>query len=159
MAGVLGWHKDAGLECAPHFDGRARPGQFEKKTKAYGCGPPRSPAFSRGGSRRPRRGLYNLSVSAEGGATADEILTVVSDARHPAPAAVAAVEALTAVSSITGGVAVSANDLEPLVQHFRGLPSSQAAQRVHPARTMFFLFAFAALASAEWTMRRRRGLK
>ena len=30
MAGVLGWNKDAGLECAPHFDGRARPGQFEK---------------------------------------------------------------------------------------------------------------------------------
>ena len=121
--------------------------------------PTTEPGLFQGRITAPKAGLYNLSVSAEGGATADEILTVVSDARHPAPAAVAAVEALTTVSSITGGVAVSANDLEPLVQHVRGLPSSQAAQRVHPARTMFFLFAFAALASAEWTMRRRRGLK
>ena len=121
--------------------------------------PTTEPGLFQGRITAPTAGVYNLSVSAEGGATADEILTVVSDARHPAAAAVAAVEALTTVSSVTGGVAVSANDLEPLVQHLRGLPSSQAAQRVHPARTMFFLFAFAALASAEWTMRRRRGLK
>ncbi len=85
--------------------------------------------------------------------------TVVSDARHPVPAAAATVEALTSVSSITGGIAVSADNLEPLVQHFRGLPSSQAVRQVHPARTMFFLIAFVALASAEWTMRRRRGLR
>ena len=130
-----------------------------KKDEGVRLWPTTEPGLFQGRITAPRAGLYNLSVSGEGGATADEILTVVSDARSPVPAGAAAVEALTAVSSITGGVAVSANDLEPLVQHIRGLPSSQAARRVNPARTMFFLFAFVALASAEWAMRRRRGLK
>ena len=121
--------------------------------------PTTEPGLFQGRITAPKAGLYNLSVSSEGGAAADEVLTVVSDARNPVPAGAAAVEALTTVASVTGGVAVSANDLESLVHHFRGLPSSQAARRVHPARTMFFLFAFVALASAEWAMRRRRGLK
>jgi hypothetical protein len=130
-----------------------------KKDEGVRLWPTTEPGLFQGRITAPKAGLYNLSVSSEGGATGDDILAVVSDARHPAPNAVAAAEELTTVSSITGGVAVSANDLEALVQHFRGLPSSQAARRVHPARTMFFLFAFVALASAEWTMRRRRGLK
>jgi hypothetical protein len=75
------------------------------------------------------------------------------------PAAAAAVDALTSVASVTGGITASAGNLEPLVQHFRGLPSSQSVRQVHPARTLSFLIAFVALASAEWTMRRRRGLK
>ncbi len=70
------------VECAPHFDGRARPGQVERD-EGVRLWPTTEPGLFQGRITAPKAGRYNLSVSAEGGAAADEILTVVSDARHP----------------------------------------------------------------------------
>ena len=154
MARDLDGNEDAAVARAPGFGGYVKRSHVKPQQLK-----PQQPGLFHGRISAPPAGAYNLSVSAEGGAAADEIVSVVSDARHPVPAATATVEALTSVSSITRGISVRAGNLEPLVQHFRGLPSSLTVRQVHPARTMSFLIAFVALASAEWTMRRRRGLR
>jgi hypothetical protein len=107
----------------------------------------------------PAPGAYNLSVTAEGGTTADEVMTVIDNARHPMESPSDRTDGLTSLASITGGVAVGSSSLEPLERYVRGLPSAPVAKAVRPARSMGFLFAFVALVSAEWAMRRRSGRK
>ena len=61
------------------------------------------------------------------------------------------------VATATGGVAVSTADLAPLERHLRSLASREVERTVRPGRSWLLVIAFAALLSAEWTIRRRRG--
>ena len=105
----------------------------------------------------PPAGKYDLQVSTATGATVDQVISVVADARHPSAAAGDADRAGRLVASATGGVAVSASDLAPLERHLRSLASGEVERTVRPGRSWLLVLAFAASLSAEWTIRRRRG--
>ncbi len=82
---------------------------------------------------------------------------MVADARHPTAAAEDTGTAGRLVATATGGVAVSTADLAPLERHLRSLTSGEVERTIRPARSWPLVLAFAALLSAEWTIRRRRG--
>jgi hypothetical protein len=62
-----------------------------------------------------------------------------------------------ALARATGGVAVSADDLAPLVAHLRALPGAAHEERVYPARSAAWVAGFVMLLCLEWAMRRRTG--
>jgi hypothetical protein len=105
----------------------------------------------------PVVGTYDLQVSAATGATVDEVINVVADARQPPAAAEGTGTANRLVATATGGVAVSTSDLAPLERHLRSLASGEVERTVRPGRSWLLVLAFAVLLSAEWTMRRWRG--
>ena len=105
----------------------------------------------------PPAGTYDLQVSTATGATIDEVLTVVAEARHPSGIVEDTERALRVIAVSTGGVAVSAADLAPLERHLRGLSSGEVERTIRPARSLALVVVFATLLCAEWTIRRRRG--
>jgi hypothetical protein len=62
------------------------------------------------------------------------------------------------IAESTGGIAATADDLSALEAHLASLPAGVGAGVIHPSRSLWFVLAFAALACAEWTLRRRKGL-
>jgi hypothetical protein len=102
----------------------------------------------------PAAGTYQVEVSS-GAAEANTVMLVADDARHPS----GSVDRQTAIAVATGGVVVGADDLAPLVQAVRALPASHVSRDVHPTRSPWFIIAFATLICAEWTLRRRAGLR
>jgi hypothetical protein len=105
--------------------------------------------------KAPITGRYDLRVAAEGGAAADDVLTVMEDAAHPVAATRHDVDQLVAASS--GGIVVAASDLSPLERYLRSLPRSTVEQTQHPARSPWVVVLFASLLCSEWAIRRRRG--
>ena len=99
-------------------------------------------------------GTYQLEV-ASGDAASQTVMLVADEARHPSESA----DRQTAIAAATGGVVVGADDLAPLVRAVRALPASHESRDVHPARSPWFVIAFASLLCAEWTLRRRAGLR
>jgi hypothetical protein len=99
-------------------------------------------------------GQYDLQVSTDG-ASADAVVIVSDDARRPPESS----DRQRAIAAASGGVTVDASDLTPLVQSVLSLPAPQAGRDVHPARSLWFVVAFASLLCAEWTLRRRAGLR
>jgi hypothetical protein len=100
-------------------------------------------------------GRYSVRASS-GALVAETPLLVATDVRHP-PAAGA--EGLEEIARATGGVAVSASDLTVLHEHLRSLPPRYAAVTSRPARSAWWMAAFATALCAEWAVRRRRGLR
>jgi hypothetical protein len=107
--------------------------------------------------RAPAVGQYNLHVTSGNGATADDVLIVVPNARHPADVHAGSNGIVEAIAASTGGVAVSAGDLAPLQRHLRSLPRRHVERKIRPAGSVWFVIAFAALLCGEWAVRRRRG--
>ena len=103
----------------------------------------------------PAAGRYDVQVTLDGNRSADAVLIVTGDA-HPADVPS---DAMRTVALRTGGVSVDASDLAPLVAHLRGLALSRVPGAIHPARSPWWMLAFVALVSAEWLVRRRRGLR
>jgi len=66
---------------------------------------------------------------------------------------------LERVPELTGGVVVASSDLSPLVQHLLEIPRPSRRVAAHPMRSTWWMVAFAAALCAEWTLRRRRGLR
>jgi len=99
-------------------------------------------------------GTYQLEV-ASGDATSQTVMLVAEEARHPSGSA----DRQRAIAAATGGVVVGVDDLAPLVRAVRALPPSHESRDMHPARSPWFVIAFAALLCAEWTLRRRAGLR
>ncbi len=118
--------------------------------------PMAEPGAFEGRFEAPAAGKYDLEVSAATGATVDEVISVVADARHPS-AHENTERAGRVIATATGGVAVSTADLAPLERHLRSLSSGDVERTVRPARSFLLVLVFAALLSAEWTIRRRRG--
>ncbi len=119
--------------------------------------PTAEPGALEGRFEAPAAGQYDLQVSTATGATVDEVISVVAGARHPPAAAEDTDAAGRLVATATGGVAVSTADLAPLERHLRSLTSREVERTVRPGRSWLLVIAFAALLSAEWTIRRRRG--
>ena len=99
-------------------------------------------------------GRFDISASS-GATTADTIVIAADGARSPDDSG----DLRAVIASTSGGVQVSSRDLTPLVQSLRALAAPEIARDVHPARSVWFVAAFAALVCGEWAMRRRAGLR
>ena len=110
----------------------------------------------RGSVRAPDKpGLYRVTVSA-GGNTSTIPLVVTTDASHPAPDDRDLVAAWT---HARGGRAISAPHLSELVPELRrAIHPPARLETWYPMRTAWWIVPFAILLSAEWWLRRRRGL-
>jgi hypothetical protein len=104
--------------------------------------------------RAAAAGTYDVRVTSEHGASADAALIVDGDAGLAFPPS-----HLERIPELTGGVAVQATNLEPLVQHLAGLPRLSHAAVIHPLRSPWWMLLFALALSGEWILRRRAGLR
>jgi hypothetical protein len=98
-------------------------------------------------------GRRNLRVTADTGATADAVLLV-----DPQASLRRGVR-LDGIPERTGGVAVQATDLEPLVRHLASLPRPSHLAAVHPMRSAWWMIPFAGTLCGEWLLRRRSGAR
>jgi hypothetical protein len=64
-----------------------------------------------------------------------------------------------AVAHATGGVVVTTENIDPLVERLRALSRETVFTVRHPMRLPVWAFAFGGLLAAEWLVRRRRGLR
>jgi hypothetical protein len=95
-------------------------------------------------------GLHNIRVAADNGVTADSVLMVADGA------ATARWPRMTDIPQLTRGVAVRADDLEPLIRLLSSMPRQSQPELVHPMRSAWWMIPFAGTLCAEWLIRRRR---
>jgi hypothetical protein len=107
--------------------------------------------------KAPPPGRYNVQVIG-GDLSADDVLVSGSEARTVVVDEQELEEKARWIATATGGVVVEPDDLGPLVTHLRSLRQSRVIRAVHPARSPWYVLAFAALLCIEWTVRRRGGL-
>jgi hypothetical protein len=67
--------------------------------------------------------------------------------------------ALTRLAAASGGGIFDPEDLQRLASRLEQMEAPMVGQRVHPMRSGWWILPFAALLTAEWTVRRRRGLR
>ena len=105
----------------------------------------------------PQAGRYDVRVETDTGASADTPFVVsvgnplVDDDRTG--------QSSEAVAHATGGVVVTTENIDPLVERLRALSRETVPTVHHPMRSPLWAFAFGGLVSAEWLVRRRRGLR
>lgn len=107
----------------------------------------------------PSDGKYDVQVKSGHstmGAEADVAVLVSSAVRHPVPNDV---DGAALVARASGGIVTTGADLRPLEAHLRGLARDTAVVSRRPTRSPWWLAAFAAALCAEWTLRRRKGLR
>ena len=68
-------------------------------------------------------------------------------------------EIAATVAAATGGVVVTSDHLQPLIDRLGAVSRETIVRAGHPFRSPWWGVAFAGLLSAEWAMRRRRGLR
>ena len=103
----------------------------------------------------PHAGRVEARASLAGGLTASAPLLV--DAVRQAPGDDR--DAMTLVAAATGGIVTDGARLEPLERHLRALNRRDVPADRHPARSAWWVFAFAAALCGEWALRRRGGLR
>lgn len=118
--------------------------------------PAAEPGLYEGEIVPPSQGKYDVQVKLADRTEADAALLVRSAVHHPVPDAG---DAAALVSRGTGGIVTTDADLGPLVAHLRGLDRNTAVVAWRPARSPWWVAAFAAALCGEWTLRRRRGLR
>jgi hypothetical protein len=100
-------------------------------------------------------GVYGVTVSLANGArsqttfVADDGAFALSDSG----------DVLERVPELTGGVVAASSDLSPLVRHLSEMPRPSRRVVAHPMRSAWWMVVFAAALCAEWTLRRRSGLR
>jgi hypothetical protein len=105
----------------------------------------------------PPSGRYDVQITS-GDARADESLVSIETSSSDLEARRGERDRLRLVAEITGGVAVTADDLSRLLDHLRSLAVAARQEAVSASRSLWFVLAFAGVTCAEWTLRRRRGL-
>lgn len=100
-------------------------------------------------------GRYDVRVSA-GSHTVDTVLLVNADA---IPFAATSDDALRVIAEATGGASAHADDIRPVVDHLLGMPRAGEQATARPMRSAWVIMPFAGLLTAEWALRRRRGLR
>jgi hypothetical protein len=100
-------------------------------------------------------GVHGIRVTATSG-TASQI-AVLADPQAARPARASA--RLEGVPALTGGVAVAAPNLQPLVDHLSTIAGPSRTVVLNPMRSAWWLAPFTALLCSEWAFRRRRGLQ
>jgi hypothetical protein len=104
---------------------------------------------------RAPAGRYDVRVTTGGGAVADTSLTVDGEAAVLSGRR----SDLLGMPELTGGVAVDATHLQPLIQHLAGLPRSTDKTVIHPLRSPWWMLFLVVVLSGEWILRRRAGLR
>jgi hypothetical protein len=100
-------------------------------------------------------GVYRVAVTGDG-ARGDAPIIVTSDARHPSPDDR---DLLAAWVASRGGRTLSSSRLGELPSALiAAIHPIARAETWHPMRSAWWIVPFALLLSAEWWMRRRRGL-
>lgn len=118
--------------------------------------PAAEPGVYEGAVAAPAAGRYDVQVRSSGGAAADALLLARDGLQHPGARDE---DRLRLVASTTGGVATTANDFAALESRLRELPRRTVGVPAHPLRSPWWIVPFAVALCAEWTIRRRRGLR
>ncbi len=100
-------------------------------------------------------GVYAVAVTLANGARSETTFVAYDDAFMLARSD----STLEAVPDLTGGVVAASPDLSPLVRHLSDTPHATRREAVHPMRSVWWMAVFAAALCAEWTLRRRSGLR
>ena len=117
--------------------------------------PTAEPGVYRGGWRGRAAGRYNVTVTA-GDLRGDAIVTLDAAASHGSQADP---HALELAASATGGRMFPAGEVPALVRAMtEAHPRQRVTRQAHPMRSPWWMVPFAALLSAEWAVRRTRGL-
>lgn len=103
----------------------------------------------------PVPGRYDVRISA-GNHTVDTVLLVDADA---IPFSATSEDALRVIAEATGGATAHADDIRPVVKHLLGMPRAKEQTTARPMRSAWLIVPFAGLLTAEWAVRRRRGLR
>jgi hypothetical protein len=119
--------------------------------------PASEPGVFDGNFVAPAVGRYDVQVQTDAGTTTDTSF-VVSDG-PPVIDVNASRNSAELVARATGGVMVTAENLDPLVKQLRALDREMISSVRYPMRSMWWAVAFAGLLSSEWLTRRRRGLR
>jgi hypothetical protein len=105
----------------------------------------------------PQPGRYDVRVETDAGTSADSPFVVsVGDPMMDDDRTGRSSEA---VAHATGGVVVTTENIDPLVERLRALSRETVPTVHHPMRLPVWAFAFGGLLAAEWLVRRRRGLR
>jgi hypothetical protein len=104
----------------------------------------------------PAAGKYDVRVDLEGLGRHDVVLVTDADAVRPVRDRG---RELAFLVEATGGAAFSVNEERRLRDSLHGLPASEEARVTHPTRSPWWVAIFATLVSAEWAIRRKRGLR
>ena len=102
-------------------------------------------------------GRYDVRIETSSGVSADTPLIVSPVADVPRAPGDRDLAATTAAA--TGGVVVAPDRLQPLIDRLSALSRESIVRTGHPFRSPWWGVAFAGLLTAEWTLRRRRGLR
>jgi len=117
--------------------------------------PTAEPGVYRGDWRGRAAGRYNVTVTA-GDLRGDAIVTLDAAASHGSQADP---HALELAASATGGRMFPAGEVPALVRAMtEAHPRQRVTRQAHPMRSPWWMVPFAALLSAEWAVRRTRGL-
>lgn len=108
-----------------------------------------------GHARASGAGVHEVAVTAGSQAGRTSVLVTDGPRRTFEPD----VGAFRLIAESTGGVYVSEEDVQPLVRHLRGLAGASERSWSRPMRSPWWFLPFAAGLSAEWALRRRKGLK
>ena len=117
--------------------------------------PTTEPGVFEGAATAPTPGSYDVRVTSGGHVGRAPMAVTVA----PRRVIVEDAEVMALVPASTGGVAVRADDLTPLDDHLRGLAAAPEPVTVHPLRSIWWVALLTACLSAEWALRRRRGLR
>jgi hypothetical protein len=98
-------------------------------------------------------GLHDLRVTSDSGAAADTTLVVDPEASPPVR------PVLESLAALSGGVAVAADNLDPLITHLRSIENERRRTLMHPFRSAWWMIPFAGVLGTEWILRRRAGLR
>jgi len=100
-------------------------------------------------------GVYAVTVTLASGARSQTTFATHDDAFTLAGSD----GAFEGVPELTGGVVAASADLSPLVRHLSDTARRTRREAVHPMRSAWWMAVFAAALGAEWTLRRRSGLR
>jgi len=117
--------------------------------------PSPEPGMFHGRVSSSRAGVHSIRVETPR-AVAETTLLVAADANAVAHGASTGPADL---AELTGGVAVSADRLQPLIDHLAGLRRPTERVDMRPFRAAWLPWIFAALLCGEWALRRKAGLR
>ncbi len=112
-------------------------------------------ALSKGSIATSLPGVYGVTVSMANGARSQTTFV----AGDGAFALSGSGDVLERVPELAGGVVAASSDLSPLVRHLSEIPRPSRRVAAHPMRSAWWMVVFAAALCAEWTLRRRSGLR
>ena len=149
------WSDDAGSDGAVRLPAvGARVSDPTGKVDAIRLWPEAEAGRFRGEAPVAAKGIHTIRIETERAAAETSILVDGTAALRTASPAM-----LRDVPSLTGGVEVRGSQMGALIQHLSSLSRPSQPTAVHPFRSAWWPWLFAALLCGEWAWRRRIGLR